>query len=143
MEFPEPVATEPTSPPPMPSGPACTNCGEPAVVNWRRRLTGDELAAHVRAEQDRRAQALLLADPQLPTPAFPPILDGTNDTRTVYACADHAITLDGAALIHASDCTAPNDDGMHGCDCTPEPPPQGAEPEPALALPAHWLTGGE
>lgn len=146
MELPEPGATEPTSPPPMPSGPACTNCGEPAVVNWRRRLTADELAEHVRAEQDRRDQALLLADPQLPPPVFPPLPTGDDDTRTVYACAGHAITMDGAALIHASSCTAPNEAGMHGCDCAPEPHPDPA-PEPAedpmtARLPAHWLRGG-
>ncbi|MFF7881049.1 hypothetical protein ACH40F_07770 [Streptomyces sp. NPDC020794] len=137
-ELPAPAPVEP-----LPTGPRCSACAEPAVVNWRRRLTDDELAAHVRAEQDRRAQALLLADPQLPTPAFPPILDGTNDTRTVYACADHAITMDGAALIHASSCTAPNEGGMHGCDCTPEPVPDTpTEEEPVQALPDHWVTGG-
>jgi len=134
---------DPAPAPPIPSGPVCGTCGDTAVVNWRRRLTGDELAAHVRVEQERREQALLLADPQLPYPVFPPLPDGADDTRTVYACADHAITLDGAALIHASDCTAPNDAGMHGCDCTPEPQPPAEEPTPGLALPDHWLTGGE
>jgi len=130
--------------PPVSSGPMCGACGDTAVVNWRRRLTFDELAEHVRLEQERREQALLLADPQLPPPVFPPLPDGTDDTRTVYACAPHAITMDGASLIHAASCTAPNDGGEHGCDCTPEPAPKAApEPEAALALPDHWLTGGD
>lgn len=137
------VAAAPT-PAPLPSGPLCGACGGTAVVNWRRRLTDDELAEHVRLEQERREQALLLADPQLPPPAFSPLPDGTDDTRTVYACGPHAITMDGAALIHAGDCTAPNEGGEHGCDCTPEPAPKAApEPEPVLALPDHWQTGGD
>jgi len=130
--------------PATPGGPVCGACGEAAVVNWRRRLTGDELAEHVRLEQERREQALLLADSQLPSPTFPPLPDGTGDTRSVYACGRHAITMDGAALIHAAGCTAPNEVGEHGCDCTPEPAPKATpEPEAALALPDHWLTGGD
>lgn len=130
--------------PPASAGPACGACGETALVNWRRRLTADELAEHVRLEQERRDQALLLADPQLPPPVFPPLPTGEDDTRTVYACGEHAITMDGAALIHEAACTAPNDTGMHGCDCTPEPAPKlVAESEPVSSLPAHWLPGGE
>lgn len=133
--------------PPMSSGPVCTFCGEPVGgdrigVNWNRRLTDDELADHVRLEQERRERALLLADPQLPPPVFLPLPDGSNDTRTVYACGDHAIDRDLAARIHQKTCTAPNEIGQWGCDCTPEPPPPAPEPEPALALPAHWLPGG-
>lgn len=133
-----------TAPESLPAGPLCGACGDTAVVNWRRRLTTDELAEHVRLEQERRDRALLLADPQLPPPVFPPLPDGSDDTRTVYACADHAITMDGAALVHENTCTAPNEAGQHGCDCTPEPHPQkrAPEPEPALKLPAHWLPGG-
>jgi hypothetical protein len=109
-------------------------------VNWRRRLTNDELAEHIAAEQDRREQSLLLADPQLPSPVFPPLPTGEDDTRTVYACPDHAITIDGAALIHTSTCTAPNDTGMNGCNCTPEPAPEpNDEPTPSR-LPTHWTT---
>jgi hypothetical protein len=128
--------------PAAPTGPICGTCGDTAVVNWRRRLTGDELAEHVRLEQERREQALLLADKQLPSPVFPPLPDGSDDTRTVYACAEHAITMDDAALVHEARCTAPNEDGMRGCDCTAEAPPEAAsELPPALALPDHWLTG--
>jgi hypothetical protein len=134
----------PAAPAPAAFGPTCGACGDTAVVNWRRRLTDDELAEHVRLEQERREQAMLLADPQLPAPTFPPLPDGTDDTRTVYACGPHAITMNGAALIHEGSCTAPSDRGEHGCDCTPEPTPKPTpEPEPVLALPDHWQTGGE
>lgn len=132
----------PSAPAPLPTGPVCTACGDAAVVNWRRRLTDDELAEHVRLEQERRDQALLLADPQLPAPVFPPLPDGSDDTRTVYACGPHAITLDAAAHIHAATCTAPNEAHLPDCDCTPE-----AHPEPPAGgpsrLPAHWQTGGD
>jgi hypothetical protein len=132
----------------MPTGPVCGACGETAVVNWQRRATDDELAEHVAAEQSRRDQVLLLADPQLPPPVFPPLPTGDDMTRTLYACADHAIDMDAAARIHASACTAPNEVGQHGCDCSPEPHPQpdpaAAEPEPEPSgLPTHWLPGGD
>lgn len=136
--------TPPELPPalaPLPTGPTCVACGDAAVVNWRRRLTDDELAEHVRLEQERRDQVLLLADPQLPAPVFPPLPDGSDDTRTVYACGPHAIHMDDAALIHAGSCTAPNEDHLPGCDCTPEPLP-GDVPEPPNMLPAHWHPGG-
>lgn len=141
---PTPTPAVEVAAPATPTGPTCDACGDTAVVNWRRRLTDRELAEHVRLEQERREQALLLADPQLPPPAFPPLPTGDDDTRTVYACGPHAITMDGAARIHAADCTAPNEGGEHGCDCTPEPAPKPTpEPEPALALPDHWQTGGD
>lgn len=134
-----PPANEPTPPR---SGPACVACGETAIVHWLRRLTDDELAEHIRIEQERREQALLLADPQLPAPVFPPLPTGEGFTRTVYSCGPHAITMDAAALVHASSCTAPNEADLPGCDCTPEPPPE-APIEPAAApLPDHWVTGG-
>ncbi len=124
-----PPANEPTPPR---SGPACVACGEPAVVNWRRRLTDDELAEHIRVEEERREQALLLADPQLPAPVFPPLPTG-EDTRTLYACADHAIGMELAARIHQATCGAPfvgshgklfvDADGIPVCDCTPNWPP--------------------
>lgn len=131
----------PSAPTPLPTGPTCAACGDAAVVNWRRRLTDDELAAHIAAEQERRDQALLLADPQQPPPVFPPLPDGSDDTRTVYACGPHAIHMDAAALIHQGSCTAPNPDHLPGCDCTPEALPEPADEEPSR-LPAHWQTGG-
>lgn len=132
---------EPTTPA-LSAGPVCTTCGDQAVVNWRRRLTNDELAEHVRLEQERRDQALLLADPQLPAPVFPPLPDGSDDTRTVYACGPHAIHMDDAAHIHAAACTAPNEAHLPGCDCTPEAHPEPPAEEPSR-LPAHWQTGGD
>lgn len=131
---------EPTQP--EPGGPYCATCPDRAVVNWRRRPTDDELAEVIAAEQSRRDQVLLLADPQLPTPEFGPLPTADGMTRTVYACGPHAITMDAATLIHQSSCTAPNEADLPGCDCTPEAPPQGpAEEQPASTLPEHWQTG--
>lgn len=135
-----PPANEPTPPR---SGPACTACGEPAIVHWLRRLTDDELDEVRRVESDRRAEVLRLADPQLPAPVFPPLPTGADFTRAVYSCGPHAITMDAAALVHASSCTAPNETDLPGCDCTPEPAPEApVEAAPAAPLPDHWVTGG-
>jgi hypothetical protein len=112
-------------------------------VNWLRRPTDDELAEVVKAEQDRRDQIRLLADPQLPEPEFGPLPTADGMTRAVYACGPHAIAMDAAALIHASSCTAPNEADLPGCDCTPEPPPVApTEETPGPVLPDHWVTGG-
>lgn len=135
----KPPANEPTPPR---SGPACTACGEPAIVHWLRRLTDDELDEVHRVESERRAEVLRLADPQLPAPVFPPLQTGEDFTRTVYSCGPHAITMDAAALVHASSCTAPNDADLPGCDCTPEPPPEAPIEPPTAPLPDHWVTGG-
>ena len=135
-----PPANEPTPPT---SGPACAACGEPAIVHWLRRLTDDELDEVRRIENERRAEVLRLADPQLPAPVFGPLPSGEDFTRAVYACGPHAITMDAAALVHASSCTAPNDADLPSCDCTPEPAPDApTEEEPVRALPDHWVTGG-
>jgi hypothetical protein len=117
-------------------------------VHWQRRPTDDELAEVVAAEQSRREEALLLADPQLPTPVWPPLPTGSDMTRIVHSCGPHAISMETAALIHASTCTAPNEADLPGCDCTPEPlpepTPEESLDEPAVSrLPAHWVTGGE
>lgn len=125
-------------------GPSCVTCGAEAVVNWRRRPTAAEVAEIVAAEQDRRAALLTLADPQAPPPEFGPLPTGADMTRTLYACATHAITLEGAALIHQSKCTAPmNTAKLPGCNCTPEAtvqtPP--GESSPPSQLPDHWMPG--
>ncbi|MFE2486053.1 hypothetical protein ACFXGR_22685 [Streptomyces mirabilis] len=140
--MPSPELPAPTPVEPRPTGPLCTACGEPALVHWLRRLTDDELDEHIRIEQERREQALLLADPQLPPPVFPPLPTGEDFTRTVYSCGPHAISMDAAALVHASTCTAPNEADLPGCDCTPEPAPAAPVEEAAAPLPDHWVTGG-
>lgn len=142
--MPNPLPAPALDPVPLPSGPSCAVCADQAVVHWLRRPTDAEHAAVVRVEQDRRAEVLLLADPQQPTPVFPPLPSADGMTVTVYACAGHAISMDAAALIHLSSCTAPNDADLPGCDCTPEPatPEPANEPAPARALPAHWMPGG-
>lgn len=125
-----------------PTGPSCAACGEPAIVQWRRRLTDTELAAHIALEQERRDQRRLLADPQLPPPDFGPLPQADDCTTSAFACGPHAIGMDAAAHIHASSCTAPNEADLPGCDCTPETLPEPAdEPAPSL-LPEHWATGG-
>lgn len=146
-DLPDPAPAPTPAGPPLPTGPACAACGDEAVVHWRRRPTNDELADLIAAEQARRDQELLLADPQLPAPQFGPLPATDGTTRTVYACAAHAIGLDAASLIHAAGCTAPNPKHLPGCDCTPEAhpdaPPQTPDEEEALSrLPASWTNGG-
>lgn len=136
-----PTDTTPDSP--APAGPRCTACPDWAIVQWRRRLTDAELAAHITLEQEKRDERLLLADPQLPPPEFGPLPQADECTTPVFACGPHAIDMDAAALVHASSCTAPNEADLPGCDCTPEPLP---EPEPVdepapMLLPEHWTTG--
>ncbi|WP_439947176.1 hypothetical protein [Streptomyces sp. BBFR109] len=129
----------------MTAGPVCAFCGEGAVVQWRRRPTDDEVAEVVAVEQERRKELLRLADPQLPAPSFGPLPTAGDMTRTVYACAGHAISLEAAARIHASACTAPNDADLPGCDCTPEPLPESTPVDagPVSELPEQWLPGGQ
>lgn len=127
-----------------PAGPACAACGTPAVVQWQRRPTDDELDAIHRLENDRRAHARKLADPQQPEPVYPPLPTGTDTSVAVYACAQHALTLTAAASIHASSCTAPNKADLPGCDCTPETLPAAPlEEEQRFALPTHWQPAGQ
>jgi hypothetical protein len=138
LELPAPASVEP-----LPAGPLCVACGEPAIVHWLRRLTDAELGEVRRVENERRAEVLRLADPQLPAPVFPPLPSGEDFTRTVYACGTHAIAMDAAALVHASSCSAPNEANLPDCDCTPEAlPPAPIEEAPVQALPEHWVSGG-
>jgi hypothetical protein len=127
---------------PIPSdGPICAACGDTAAVNWRRRPTADEVAEAVAVEEDRREAIRHLADKQLPPPEFPPLPTADGMTRTVYACAQHAIGLDAAALIHQSTCTAPDPAVLPGCNCTPESLPAAPVAPMAFQLPDHWVTG--
>lgn len=133
----------PVPSPVLPTGPACTACGAVAIVHWLRRPTYAEVDEERVREGRRRMELLRLADPQRPRPEFGPLPTGDGMTRTVYACGPHAITMDAAALIHASSCTAPNDADLPGCDCTPEPVPDAPMEEEFMApLPDHWATGG-
>ncbi|MFE9127108.1 hypothetical protein ACFYOF_17085 [Streptomyces sp. NPDC007148] len=90
-------------------------------------------------EESRREQILALVDPALPPPDFGSLPTAEDTEVAVYACGSHAITMDLASLVHASTCTAPNNENLPACDCTPEPPP---EPSPyverSVALPDHW-----
>jgi hypothetical protein len=127
-----------------PAGPFCAACGADAIVNWLRRPTEAEVADVIAAEVERRAVLLTLADPQLPPPEFGPLPTGDGMTRTIYACGPHAISLDGASLVHASSCTAPaNTAILPACDCTPEPsvPSPADDATPPAQLPDHWTTG--
>ncbi|MFH8380630.1 hypothetical protein ACH4E7_06770 [Kitasatospora sp. NPDC018058] len=59
-------------------------------------------------------------------------------TLAVFACDSHAITLDAAAHVHATTCTAP---GPSGCTCTPEPIPSGTPVQATPPnLPPGWAT---
>ena len=129
------TAAEPPPPftPALPSPtPGCSTCGDQPIAQWQRRPTSTELATLIAAEETRRAEALLLADPENP-PIFPPLPSLDDTTMAVYACPEHAIHLDLAARIHAADCT--------GCDCDPEPLPAPTPmpgEAPTVTLPTGW-----
>jgi hypothetical protein len=118
----------------------CTLCGSAAVVQWAKRPTAAELASAASLVTERHAERVLLADPQLAPPVSPALPTATDTTVPVYACVNHAITLDGASLIHASTCTAPNVANLPHCDCTPEPPIASvpSTPDPVAVLPPGW-----
>jgi hypothetical protein len=109
------------------------------VVQWLRRLTLTELADAQNLEQYRRDQQALLADPEQPPPDAGPLPGGADFTRPVHACAQHAIGIDAAALIHQGTCTAPNPATLPGCDCTPEQPAPAPPPVSGPELPASWI----
>lgn len=100
-----------------------TGCPTPAIASWTRRPTDDELAGLGAAEQSRRGDRLLLADPDLPPPDFGPLPTADTTVVPVYACGPHAIDIELACRVHQATCTAPNPDHLPGCDCDPEAPP--------------------
>jgi len=122
-----------------PTGPRCGSCGGPALVQWRRRPTDNELANLVAIEQARQAEALSLADQSQPAPTFGPLPTAGDTTIAVFGCAEHAIHLEAAARVHAADCSAPHPDHVPDCDCEPEPHPA-PEPRggPMVTLPTGW-----
>ncbi|MFJ5217180.1 hypothetical protein ACIP98_20960 [Streptomyces sp. NPDC088354] len=138
------IPPSPVPAPAAPNGPRCILCGAPAIVHWNRRLTDEEYADYERDELSRRAERRLLADPAEPALQFRPLWDRGDILRPVHSCGPHAITLEAAALVHASSCTAPNEADLPNCDCVPEKPP--AEVAPGLpaetVLPDHWQPGG-
>ena len=144
---PPPLAPFPAPSPqpaaPTPAGPYCTACADTAAVHWRRRPTDTEVAEVVAVEAERRAALRLHADPMFGPPGVGPLPTADDMTHTVYACATHAITLDAAALIHQSTCTAPDPAVLPGCNCTPQTPEPAppADTVPANPLPDHWITG--
>lgn len=125
--------------------PACSTCPEPAVAQWQRRPTAEELAT----EQDR-VQAW--RDDQFDggtVPAnhdFGPLPEAGEVTIPVYGCAEHTIHLDLAAQVHAAECTAPHPDHLPGCNCQPEPAPAPQAQPVVVTLPTGWAipapTGG-
>ena len=120
---------------------ALSGCTEAAAAQWLRRPTADELAPIVAAEEAWRQQLLAASDPAAPQ-VFGPLPDATTVTVPVYACRQHAIGLDLAALVHQSTCTAPVVADLPGCDCTPEQPAVSEPLEKRSAesrLPAHWI----
>lgn len=117
--------------------PTCGACGESAVVNWQRRPTADELYAHVAHVQAWRQDRILLADAAAPAPTFGPLPTAADTALPVHSCAEHSVSMALAALMHASDCTAPGAASGKAC-CVAEPAPTAvAEVEP-VALPAGW-----
>lgn len=136
---PDPVPGPPLEPvPQLPAGPFCERCHQPALVQWRRRLTQAELDVEHARLNEIRAERILLQDPENPL-VFGPLPSLADSTMAVFACGQHAIDINAAALIHQADCTGPHgDQAPHPqCSCTPEPHPQ-PEPAPEPELPAHW-----
>lgn len=64
-----------------------------------------------------------------------------NDVIAVYACGEHAISMDAAAQVHAADCTAPDPKLVPACGCTPEPlpAPEPVEPARTVTLDTGWV----
>jgi hypothetical protein len=120
----------------MPPAAICGLCGGAPAVQWRRRLTAGELTAYIATVQATRDRQTASADPAHP-PTFGPLPTSDDVVRAVYACMQHPISADLAALVHASACTAPVAATLPACGCTPEPAPP---PDPASSptLPPSW-----
>lgn len=117
-----------------------TGCAATPLAQWARRLTSDELTVELAIIQARWDTAYLLRDQSLPDPIQPPLPDGSDYTRAVYACGPHAIGLDAASQIHEATCSAPHSvPYQEACDCTPEPLPT-PPAEIAPVVPEHWAT---
>lgn len=123
-------------------GPVCgaTGCTSAPLAQWQRRLTPDELATEIAIIQARWDAAFLLWDQSQPDPIQPPLPDGTDYTRAIYACGAHALSLVAAAHTHQSTCSGPNSPNLPRCDCTPEPLPTPAAAVAASTptVPEHW-----
>ncbi|MDT0435616.1 MULTISPECIES: hypothetical protein [Streptomyces] len=123
------------------SGHGCGTCRRRAVVSWQRRPTDSELADVRGLEEKRRAEAVKLSQP---APDFGPLPTADDVLVAVYACAQHAISLEAAARIHQSGCTAPNEADLPDCDCTPKQlPTSPLEVAPLVELPDHWMPAGQ
>lgn len=67
--------------------------------------------------------------------------DDDAGTEPVYACGQHAISLNAAACVHQPTCPAPDPARLPACGCTPEPLPP-AEPMTSgqtTTLPTGWV----
>lgn len=122
--------------------PHCQACPSEAVVHWVRRPTAVELASAIASETSRRDDITLLSDPDNP-PTFSDMPSAPDTVMAVYACVAHSLTLELAAHIHASGCTAPNVATLPNCDCSPEPLPSNDESEsdgssPDRVMPTGW-----
>ncbi|WP_030237928.1 hypothetical protein [Streptomyces sp. NRRL S-350] len=114
----------------------CGMCGAGAVVQWCRRLTAAEFAAHLATVKEARSRDRADRATSVDLELWPTSVDVT---MAVRACADHAISLEAAAQIHSADCPAPHQDHLPACGCRPEPVPVLETPSAAEAvLPPSW-----
>ncbi len=120
--------------------PSCSACAAPAIAQWQRRATVEELSAERARVQEWRDECLQQGD----VPAdhdFGPLPAAADVTIPVYGCVEHAIHMDLAAHIHAADCAAPSPNHLPGCGCQPEPllKPE-PDPRPAvITLSTGWI----
>ena len=121
-----------------------TTCSETPLVHWQRRLTADEVDIEHAIERHKRDGWLELRDVEQPMPDYGPLPDPSSYSYLVYACADHAIDMDAAGLVHQNTCAGPDSDALPLCDCDPEPAPA-PRPRPVQPVPARWaaaMAGG-